>query len=248
MMTVHEVSRLTGVSIRTLQYYDRIGLLSPAAYTESGYRLYDNAALERLQQILLFRELEFALKDIKKILDSSDFDRDRALEQQIRLLAMKREHIDNLISLARDMKEKGGRTMDFGAFDKSRMNEYAKQARESWGETAAYKEFEKKSKGRTLEEEDELGVQLMAVMAEFGSLKSGSADAPAAQEQVRKLRDFISAHYYNCTDAILSQLGQMYACGGDFTANINAAGGDGTAEFANEAIQIFCRQTNEDRN
>ena len=69
MMTVNEVSKLTGVSIRTLQYYDTIGLLKPAEYTESGYRLYDDTSLERLQQILLFKELEFPLKEIKKIID-----------------------------------------------------------------------------------------------------------------------------------------------------------------------------------
>ena len=72
MMTVNEVSKLTGVSIRTLQYYDNIGLLKPAEYTESGYRLYDDVALERLQQILLFRELEFPLKDIKDIITRSE--------------------------------------------------------------------------------------------------------------------------------------------------------------------------------
>lgn len=74
MMTVNEVSKLTGVSIRTLQYYDKIGLLHPAKYTESGYRLYDDRALEKLQQILLFRELEFPLKDIKAIMDNPNFD------------------------------------------------------------------------------------------------------------------------------------------------------------------------------
>ena len=75
MRTVHEVSRLAGVSIRTLQYYDRIGLLHPSGYTEAGYRLYDDTDLERLQHILLFRELEFPLKDIKAILDSPGFDK-----------------------------------------------------------------------------------------------------------------------------------------------------------------------------
>ena len=79
MMTVNEVSKLTGVSIRALQYYDKIGLLHPAQYTEAGYRLYDDAALERLQQILLFRELEFPLKQIQTIPQSPDFDRDKAL-------------------------------------------------------------------------------------------------------------------------------------------------------------------------
>ena len=97
MMTVNEVSKLTGVSIRTLQYYDKIGLLHPAEYTEAGYRLYDDAALETLQQILLFRELEFPLRDIKKIVESPDFDRSKALEQQIELLTLKKEHLENLI-------------------------------------------------------------------------------------------------------------------------------------------------------
>ena len=85
MMTVNEVSKLTGVSIRTLQYYDRIGLLHPAKYTEAGYRLYDDTALERLQQILFFRELEFPLKDIREIVGSPGFDRSKA---QVTVLRM----------------------------------------------------------------------------------------------------------------------------------------------------------------
>lgn len=90
MMTVKEVSNLTGVSIRTLQYYDKIGLLHPAHRTQAGYRLYDDTALERLQQILLFRELEFSLEDIRKILKNPEFDREKALEQQITLLTLKK--------------------------------------------------------------------------------------------------------------------------------------------------------------
>ena len=105
-MTVNEVSKLTGVSIRTLQYYDNIGLLKPAEYTESGYRLYDDTALETLQQILLFRELEFPLKEIKTIIMSSDFDKEKALNQQIELLTLKKEHLENLISFARGLKKK----------------------------------------------------------------------------------------------------------------------------------------------
>ena len=81
MMTVNEVSKRTGVSIRTLQYYDKIGLLHPAHRTQAGYRLYDDAALERLQQILLFRELEFSLEDIRKILKNPEFDREKTEEE-----------------------------------------------------------------------------------------------------------------------------------------------------------------------
>ena len=97
MRTVNEVSKLTGVSIRTLQYYDKIGLLSPAMRTEAGYRLYDDTALERLQQILLFRELEFSLDDIKAILEAPDFDREKALEQQIELLTLKKQRLEAIL-------------------------------------------------------------------------------------------------------------------------------------------------------
>ena len=101
MKTVNEVSKLTGVSIRTLHYYDEIGLLHPTEVTEAGYRLYDDTALERLQHIMLFRELEFPLKEIKEIVDNPNFDRSKALEQQIKLLTLKKEHIENLIIYAR---------------------------------------------------------------------------------------------------------------------------------------------------
>ena len=122
MMTVHEVSKLTGVSIRTLQYYDNIGLLHPAEYTEAGYRLYDDTALETLQQILLFRELEFPLKEIKGIIESPAFDRQKALDQQIELLQLKKEHLENLIVLARGIKTTGvKRNMDFSAFDTKKL-------------------------------------------------------------------------------------------------------------------------------
>ena len=128
MMTVNEVSKLTGVSIRTLQYYDSIGLLKPSRYTESGYRLYDDTSLERLQQILLFRELEFPLKEIKEIMDAPNFDRTKALEQQIEMLTLKREHLDNLIHFALGIKMLGVRHMDFTAFDTRKLDEYSKRA------------------------------------------------------------------------------------------------------------------------
>lgn len=149
MMTVNEVSKLTGVSIRTLQYYDTIGLLKPIEYTESGYRLYDDTSLERLQQILLFKELEFPLKEIKKIIDAPNFDRNKALEQQIELLTMKKEHLENLISFARGIKGIGVKYMDFKVFDTTKIDEYSKRAKEQWGQTSEYKEFEEKTKNWT---------------------------------------------------------------------------------------------------
>ena len=142
MMTVKEVSNLTGVSIRTLQYYDKIGLLHPAHRTQAGYRLYDDTALERLQQILLFRELEFSLEDIRKILKNPEFDREKALEQQITLLTLKKQHLEKLIALAEKIRTTGGNVMDFNAFDTQKIREYAERAKKEWGETTEYQEFE----------------------------------------------------------------------------------------------------------
>ena len=150
MKTVNEVSKLTGVSIRTLQYYDNIGLLRPAQYTEAGYRLYDDAALETLQQILLFRELEFPLKEIREIIQSPGFDREKAIGQQIELLRLKKEHLENLITLAREIQDKGEKAkMDFKAFDRTKLEEYARKAKAEWGQTPEYREYERKAAGRT---------------------------------------------------------------------------------------------------
>ncbi len=243
MMTVNEVSKLTGVSVRTLQYYDKIGLLKPAEYTEAGYRMYDSASLKELQQILLFRELEFSLKEIKEIMASPNYDKSKALEQQIKLLELKREHIDNLITFARGLKLVGGEYMEFKAFDKKKIDEYAKQAKAEWGKADAYKEFEEKSANRTEADEMDLGQQLMAVIAEFSQLKVSTSNNPAATEclaQAKKIQDFITANYYNCTKEIFAGLGQMYGAGGDFTKNINEVGGEGTAEFAAEVIALYC--------
>ena len=240
MLTVHEVRALTGVSIRTLQYYDDIGLLPPTRYTEAGYRLYDDAALERLQQILLFRELEFPLKEIKRILESPAFDRNKALEQQIELLTLKREHIDNLIRMAKTVKLTGGVSMDFEAFDKKKLEDYAAQARKSWGATPEYQEFEQKSSGKTPAEMQQTGDGLMALLAEFGGMKDGDPASPVAQAQARRVQDYISAHYYRCSNEVFARLGEMYGSGGAFTENIDRAGGPGTAAFAAEAIRQYC--------
>ena len=104
MKTVKEVSRITGVSVRTLHHYDAIGLLKPTQVTEAGYRLYDDSALARMQSILLFRQLQFPLKEIKKILDSPVFDPMEALSQQVHLLEMQRDHLEQLISHAREIQ------------------------------------------------------------------------------------------------------------------------------------------------
>ena len=238
MKTVHEVSALTGVSVRALHHYDQIGLLKPTAISGAGYRLYDEKALVRLQCIMLYRTLEFPLKDIKAILDSPAFDRNRALDQQIALLEMKREHFDNLLHLAKSLRGFGidMNNMKFEAFDTTKIEQYAAEARASWGETPAWKEYERKSVKRTPEQEKLLGQGMMNLMAEFGQMKHLPPDSAEVREQVRKLRDYITEHYYDCTDDILRGLGAMYAGGGSMTENIDAAGGSGTGAFIRDAI------------
>lgn len=240
MRTVNEVSKLTGVSVRTLHYYDEIGLLKPSSITESGYRLYDDSALERLQHIMLFRELEFSLKDIKQILNSSDFDRNRALEQQIELLTLKKEHIENLITFARGIKLIGVKNMSFDAFDTKKLDEYAAQAKASWGKTDAYKEYEEKTKDLSVNQMNEIAAKMMVLFEEFGQMMHLNPECEEVQRQVKKLQDYITDHYYTCTNEILSGLGNMYAGGGSMTENIDKAGGVGTAEFVAKAIVFYC--------
>ena len=240
MMTVHQVSELTGVTVRALQYYDRIGLLPPTSCTEAGYRLYDETALERLQQILLFRELEFPLKEIKAIVDTPEFDREEALEQQIELLMLKKERLENLIAYAREIKSTGGNRMDFSVFDNSKVEEYAQKAKEKWGGTAEYREFEEKAAGRTKEEERQIGTEFMKLFAKMGEIKSEAPDSETAQALVKEIQTFITEHYYKCDEKILLSLGQAYAAGGEFTENIDKAGGAGTGAFACEAIKVYC--------
>ena len=239
MKTVNEVSRQTGVSIRTLHYYDAIGLLRPTQVTEAGYRLYDDTALERLQNILLFRELQFPLREIRAILDSPDFVRKKALDQQIALLQMKKEHIENLIDLARGIRMMGVNNLDFSAFDTRQIDEYARQAKAAWGKTEAYREFEEKNRGRTAAEQRVLGEGFMALFVQFGQLRGMPPAEAAVQAQVEKLRAYITENFYTCTPEILRGLAELYAGGGSMTENIDKAAGDGTAAFVAEAIRAY---------
>ena len=240
MKTVKEVSLLTGVSVRTLHHYDAIGLLKPTRVTEAGYRLYDDAALERLQSILLFRELQFPLKEIGRILDTPGFDRQAALNDQIHLLELQREHIDRLLTDAREMQKNGGKIMSFSVFDKKQQEAFAAEAKQRWGSTDAYRESQTKTAGKSEEQLRQDGSDLMAFFARLGGLKSGDPNGDGAQSVVAELQRFITEHYYNCTKQILSGLGQMYVADERFKANIDNAGVEGTAEFAAKAIEFYC--------
>lgn len=247
MRTVKEVSELTGISVRTLQYYDQIGLLPPAVRTQAGYRLYDDTALERLQQILLYRELAFPLADIKRILDAPDFDRNTALRQQIEMLEMKKEHLENLILFARGIELLGVKYMDFTAFDTAKLDAYAKQAKETWGNTPEYQQMQEKDAKRTPADQERLAADMMRLFTEFGGMRQLAPDDPQVQRQVQRLRDFITENCYDCTVKILAGLGKWYDGGGEITENIDRAGGAGTAKLASEAIAVYCSCMQQDK-
>ena len=205
MKTVKEISRLTGISVRTLHYYDEINLLKPTKTTDAGYRLYDDTALERLHSILLFRELQFPLKEIKAILDSSDFNTKTALEEQIKLLELQRNRLDEIITSAREILTKGTENMNFSTFDKTEIKKYADEAKQKWGCTDAYKEYIQKH----YDSADKTD-KLMQIFAEIGKIKHLSPYCEEAQNLIKKLQNFITENYYTCTDELLRGLGQMY--------------------------------------
>lgn len=237
MKTVKEVSKLSGVSVRTLHHYDAIGLLTPTRVTEAGYRLYDDTALKRLHTILLLRELEFPLQQIREILDKPGFDPVRAISDQIKLLELKRSHLDKLITHARQIEETGVIPMDFSAYDTTELERYSAEAKEKWGNTAAYQEYEQKKRSGCKFDPD----AMMAIFARFGTVRTGSPESEEAQALVRNLQAFITEHYYTCTKEILASLGMMYTADDRFRRNIDKAGGEGTAAFAEQAIAIYCK-------
>ena len=241
MKTVAQVSKLTGVSVRTLHHYDKIGLLKPAQVTEAGYRLYDDASLRRLHTVLLLRELKFSLKEIGEILDAPGFDPMEALSQQIELLQLQMQHLEQIIAHARKIQKTGVIPMDFSSFDTGNIDRYAAQAKEKWGSTAAYREYEEKTKQYGHQERIDLAEGMDQMMAAFAQcMKQGNApDSAQAQTLVKSLQNHISETCYRCTEEILAGLGQMYVADERFRSNIDKHA-EGTAAYISEAIGIYC--------
>lgn len=122
MRTVKEISDITGISVRTLHYYDEIGLLKPTDKSEAGYRLYDDKALETLQQILFFREFDISLRDIKAVMDDPALEKNKILQMQQKMLMAKKERLERLIASIDDIL-KGENRMDFAVFSKTEIEE-----------------------------------------------------------------------------------------------------------------------------
>ena len=234
-MQIKEFAEQIGVSVRTLHYYDEIGLLKPSEVdAQNGYRFYDERSLERMQEILFYRELDFSLKTIAQILSSPDYDKQQALTRQRKLLLAKKERLERLIN-ALDGLEKGEGFMKNNEYEKLK-NEYAEEVRQRWGSTDAYKESQQRNT-----DFNKAAVLLDEVFEEFAELdRSGiSPDDEAAKIQVEKLQRCITDNFYTCTNEILAGLGQMYAADVRFKTNIDKHG-VGTAEFVSQCINSYC--------
>ncbi len=243
-MQINEFAKLTGVSVRTLHYYDEIGLLKPAFVdAQNGYRFYDENSLERMQEILFYRELDFGLKSISEILSSPDYDKQKALTKQRKLLILKKERLERIID-ALDESQKGKVTM--AAFDNSdyetARKQYEAEAKQRWGETKAYKEHAEKTANYSKDKWQDVNGGLNTVLAKFAECMNNghTVDSDNAQALVIELQTYITDNYYTCTNEILASLGQMYVADERFKTNIDKHG-NGTAEFISKAIEIYCR-------
>ena len=242
MHTVHQVSQITGVSVRTLHHYDQLGLLMPTQVTEAGYRLYDSAALQRLQSILIYRELGFPLKEIRIILDDPTYDPKEALTRQIALLESQQRRLSGIITFARDMEKQGEIRMDFQVFDKSEQEKLQAEAKAKWGQTDTWQAWEQQSGKQSHQQQSQNGNRLMMKLAAIGALRDQGASAPEVQQEVAALQQLITDCFYPCSKEVLRGLGQMYVADERFLRNIDKAGGEGTAQFVSEAIAVYCKE------
>ena len=171
-MQIKEFADFTGVSVRTLHYYDEIGLLRPAFVDRTtGYRFYDENSLLRMQEILFYRELDFSLKSIGEILSSPNYDKNKALNEQKQLLTLKKERLERLIS-AIDGAVKGENVMT--AFDNKEFEKHKAEAKEKWGQTQAYQQHTQKTKDYSKQKWNDLAAGMNQIMGEFAlCLRSG---------------------------------------------------------------------------
>lgn len=239
-MLIKDFAEVCGVSVRTLHYYDEIGLLKPSFVDEwTGYRYYDENSLLRMQEIMFYRELDFSLKNISQIISSPDYNKEEALSQQKRLLILKKERLEKLVSSIDDaMKGK----IIMNAFNNREFEKYKNEVKEKWGSTEAYAEYSEKSKNYGEDKFSAMSGEMAEIFGRFNLAMKNSAIAGSDEVQgyVKELQDYITLNFYTCTKEILYGLGQMYVLDERFKNNIDKAG-EGTAEFISEAIKIYCK-------
>ncbi|AOH56293.1 MerR family transcriptional regulator [Peribacillus muralis] len=237
-MKVKELADLVGISVRTLHYYDEIGLLSPEETTESGYRLYSDENLEMLQQILFFRELGMPLKEIKQMTSSSSFDKQAALRQHQKMLIGKRSQLDKLINTVdKTIKHMKGEIQmtdkeKFEGFDFSH-NPYEEEARRRWGNEAV---DASNAKVAGLSKDAQQAVS--EIYTKLASIRSVSPQSGEAQTAIKEWYDCLNHNFGTYSLDAFKGLGQMYVDDQRFTKNIDQYG-DGLARFMCEAMGHF---------
>lgn len=242
-LTVSDAARLAGVSVRTLHHYDDIGLLTPSARTDAGYRLYDERDMERLQEILLFRELEIPLDDIGVLLSGGAFDRQAALELQREMLAQKSARIGAMItSVDRAINaERTGVRMTtaemfevFGDFDPA---EYEDEVKERWGETDAYKESARRTARYTKADWQHFKDESQQIGSDTAALMDAGvpADDPRAMDLAEAARLQIDTWFYPCSHEMHVNLAEMYIADPRFTATYEKIH-EGMARYWHDAI------------
>ncbi len=241
MMKVKEVADLVGISVRTLHHYDEIGLLSPDAITESGYRLYSNNNLETLQQILFFKELDFPLKKIKEIIKSPTFNREEALFMHRKLLLEKRNRLDVMIrTIDKTISYTKGEIQmsnqeKFEGFDFSQ-NPYEQEARERWGDEAIDQSKAKVGK-MSKDEQAAMGEKMNEIYRNLAALRHESPASPESQAAIKKWYDILNKMGNYSLEAFKG-LGQMYVDDERFTKNIDQFG-EGLAAFMRDAMAVY---------
>ncbi len=249
--TINKIARLAGVTLRTLRYYDKIGLLTPSARTDAGYRLYSDEDVQRLQQILFYRELDFPLAKIEDILNNPAFDRNEALRMQADFLEKRAERYLKLSQLAKDtlLNLEGGTEMEnkdmFSGFDYDKMmeeqNQYEAEIKERWGNSDAYKISIERTEKYTKEDWERLNKTQMNNLKELCDLYNAKVphDDPRVQAVVEKSHKFIHDTFYPCSLEIFSGLGNMYITDERFTAYYEKFAPE-LAAYYNDAIQHYC--------
>lgn len=250
MYKISDVAKMSKITVRTLHYYDELGILKPLV-DENGYRLYSDKDIIRLQQILFFRELDFSLKEIKSILESPNFNRKKALLSHKEFLIEKKKRIENIINTVDlslqeiegeiDMKKEEM----FNGFSMKEINEhkkkYANEVKAKYGESTAYKESEIKTSKYNKEEWDEIMKEANDIYVQLASYIDQEAAGEEVQEIIEKWRDHITKNYYNCTLEIFEGLAELYVSDNRFTKNIDKFG-EGLAEFLSKGIKIYCKK------
>ncbi len=241
-MKINQVAKLSGITVRTLHYYDEIGILKPSVNDENGYRDYSEENLETLQQILFLRELEFSLVEIKEIIQNKNFNRNNAIENHKELLIQKRNRLDDLIKLC-EKTLKGEKDMSFNQFDMKKIEEYKKGAKEKYGDSIAYKESEEKTKNYTEKDYKRVHEETNEIFKKFSNLKHLQPSDENVKNLVKEWQDYITDNFYTCTDEILQGLGEMYVQDENFKKNIDKQG-EGTAHFTQKAIEYYILNKN----